>query len=61
MREVMEQLRSSGIDTGGPAPYAVQDGKAFAGQLDRFLARHASTVRPAEACHPQERKRGRRR
>ncbi|ODV42523.1 hypothetical protein AWV79_26245 [Cupriavidus sp. UYMMa02A] len=43
MREVMEQLRSSGIDTGGPAPYAAQDGKAFAGQLDRFLARHAST------------------
>ncbi|WP_427308792.1 YaiI/YqxD family protein [Cupriavidus sp. H39] len=41
MREVMEQLRSSGIDTGGPAPYAAQDGKAFAGQLDRFLARKA--------------------
>ncbi|MDQ0140490.1 YaiI/YqxD family protein [Cupriavidus necator] len=40
MREVMEQLRSSGIDTGGPAPYGAQDGKAFAGQLDRFLARH---------------------
>ncbi|QYY27866.1 MULTISPECIES: YaiI/YqxD family protein [Cupriavidus] len=42
MRDVMEQLRSSGIDTGGPAPYAAQDGKAFAGQLDRFLARHVS-------------------
>ena len=41
MREVMDQLRASGIDTGGPAPYAAQDGKAFAGQLDRFLARHA--------------------
>ncbi|SCU93213.1 conserved hypothetical protein [Cupriavidus necator] len=41
MREVMEQLRSSGVDTGGPAAYAQQDSKAFAGQLDRFLARHA--------------------
>ncbi|WP_439669633.1 YaiI/YqxD family protein [Cupriavidus necator] len=41
MREVLEQLRSSGVDTGGPAPYAPQDSKAFAGQLDRFLARHA--------------------
>ena len=40
MREVMEQLRSSGVDTGGPAAYAQQDSKAFAGQLDRFLARH---------------------
>lgn len=41
MREVMEQLRGSGVDTGGPAPYAPQDSKTFAGQLDRFLARHA--------------------
>ncbi|WP_354681897.1 YaiI/YqxD family protein [Cupriavidus necator] len=41
MREVMDQLRGSGVDTGGPAPYTPQDGKAFAAQLDRFLARHA--------------------
>ncbi|WP_432262347.1 YaiI/YqxD family protein [Cupriavidus sp. TMH.W2] len=41
MREVMDQLRGSGVDTGGPAPYTQQDSKAFAGQLDRFLARHA--------------------
>ena len=41
MREVMEQLRSAGVDTGGPSPYAAQDSKTFAGQLDRFLARHA--------------------
>ncbi|RDK07481.1 YaiI/YqxD family protein [Cupriavidus lacunae] len=40
LREVMDQLRGSGVDTGGPAPYAPQDSKAFAGQLDRFLARH---------------------
>ncbi|CAG2153101.1 hypothetical protein LMG31506_04744 [Cupriavidus yeoncheonensis] len=47
MREVMEQLRSAGVDTGGPAPYAAQDSKTFAGQLDRFLARHA---RPGAAA-----------
>lgn len=41
MREVLDQLRGSGVDTGGPAPYTPQDGKAFAGQLDRFLTRHA--------------------
>lgn len=40
MRDVMDQLRSSGVATGGPAPYTPQDGKTFAGQLDRFLARH---------------------
>ncbi|WP_455286782.1 YaiI/YqxD family protein [Cupriavidus necator] len=41
MRDVMDQLRGSGVDTGGPTPYAPQDSKAFAGQLDRFLARYA--------------------
>ncbi|WP_322061014.1 YaiI/YqxD family protein [Paraburkholderia sp. J63] len=40
MRDVMDQLRNAGIDTGGPAPFSARDGKAFAGQLDRFLARH---------------------
>ncbi|WP_042300427.1 YaiI/YqxD family protein [Paraburkholderia kururiensis] len=40
MREVMDQLRSSGVGTGGPAPYTANDSKTFAGQLDRFLARH---------------------
>lgn len=41
MRDVMDQLRTSGIPTGGPAPYMANDSKAFAGQLDRFLARHS--------------------
>src|ERR1700754_621793 len=40
MRDMMEQLRSTGIDTGGPAPFSTRDGKTFAAQLDRFLARH---------------------
>jgi len=42
MRDVMDQLRSAGVATGGPAPYTAQDSKAFAGQLDRFLARRAT-------------------
>lgn len=43
MRDVLDQLRGSGVATGGPAPYTPQDGKAFAGQLDRFLARQAKS------------------
>ena len=43
MRDVMDQLRSSGVETGGPAPYTQNDSKAFAGQLDRFLARHRAS------------------
>ncbi|RQS63617.1 YaiI/YqxD family protein [Burkholderia sp. Bp8963] len=45
MRAMLDQLRSTGIDTGGPAPYSARDSKAFAAQLDRFLARHGT--RPA--------------
>jgi uncharacterized protein len=40
MRDVMDQLRSTGIETGGPPPYSTRDSNTFAGQLDRFLARH---------------------
>ncbi|MEK6422040.1 MAG: YaiI/YqxD family protein [Burkholderia gladioli] len=47
MRAMLDQLRGSGVDTGGPAPYSPQDGKAFASQLDRFLARHAAPRDPA--------------
>ncbi|MBN3856942.1 YaiI/YqxD family protein [Paraburkholderia sp. Ac-20340] len=43
MRDVMEQLRSTGIETGGPAPFSTRDSNTFASQLDRFLARHAAS------------------
>jgi uncharacterized protein YaiI (UPF0178 family) len=36
---MMDHLRSTGVDTGGPSPYSPRDGKNFAAQLDRFLAR----------------------
>ncbi len=38
MRDFMESLRSSGINTGGPAALAARDIQAFANQLDGFLA-----------------------
>jgi len=39
MRDFMDILRSSGVDTGGPASFSRADRKAFADQLDRLLAR----------------------
>ncbi|WP_028116028.1 YaiI/YqxD family protein [Ferrimonas senticii] len=39
MRDFMDTLRSSGIQSGGPAPLGVQDRREFAAQLDRYLAR----------------------
>ena len=38
MRDLLDSLRSSGIDTGGQAPFSQGDRKAFADQLDRLLA-----------------------
>lgn len=41
MRKFMEELRSGGVDTGGPAPFGQADRQQFANQLDRHLRRHA--------------------
>ena len=38
MRDFMETLRASGIQTGGPAALSQADRQAFANQLDRLLA-----------------------
>jgi len=40
MRDFMDALRSSGVDTGGPPALGQADRQAFANSLDRFLARH---------------------
>ncbi len=37
MRDFMDTLRSSGVDTGGPAAFSPSDRQAFANQLDRYL------------------------
>ncbi|MEJ2529434.1 MAG: YaiI/YqxD family protein [Gammaproteobacteria bacterium] len=43
MRDFMDSLRSSGINTGGPAALNQNDRKAFADELDRFLAKHSGS------------------
>ena len=40
MRDFMDTLRASGIDTGGPATLNSRDIQGFANQLDKFLAQH---------------------
>jgi uncharacterized protein YaiI (UPF0178 family) len=39
MRNFMDELRGSGVDTGGPASFNHSDRQAFANELDRFLTR----------------------
>ena len=40
MRDFMETLRSSGIQSGGPPAFNQNDRKAFADQLDKYLSKH---------------------
>ena len=37
LRNFMDELRGTGIDTGGHAPFHARDRQAFANQLDRWL------------------------
>ena len=39
MRDFMDTLRASGIDTGGPSAFSQADRKVFAGELDKLLHR----------------------
>jgi len=39
MRDFMDTLRSSGIETGGPSALSQSDRQAFANQLDTFLSK----------------------
>lgn len=47
MRNFMDQLRGSGVQTGGPEALHARDHAAFANQLDRLLARQRRTPPPA--------------
>jgi uncharacterized protein YaiI (UPF0178 family) len=40
VRNMLDELRGCGIETGGPAAFGACDKQAFANQLDRFLAKH---------------------
>jgi hypothetical protein len=39
LRDFMDTLRASGVDTGGPAAFGQRERQAFANALDRWLAR----------------------
>jgi uncharacterized protein YaiI (UPF0178 family) len=41
MRNMLDELRSTGVATGGPAPLSLADRNAFANQLDKFLTASA--------------------
>ena len=45
MRDFMDTMRASGEMTGGPSALSKSERKAFAGELDRFLARRARQSR----------------
>ena len=44
MRDFLDNLRASGIDTGGPPALSQSDRNAFANQLDKLLAKNMSTA-----------------
>jgi uncharacterized protein YaiI (UPF0178 family) len=43
MRNFMDGLRGSGVETGGPPAFSQGDRREFANQLDKFLAKHQVT------------------
>jgi uncharacterized protein YaiI (UPF0178 family) len=57
LRKFADELRGSGIETGGPPPFSQSDRQAFANQLDRILTRYHQTESDAEnqALQSQER------
>jgi len=44
MRDFLDNLRGSGIDTGGPPALSQGDRKNFANHLDKILTRHAGNA-----------------
>ena len=44
MRNFMDSLRSSGVETGGPPSFSQSDRQSFANQLDKFLAKHGKMI-----------------
>ena len=49
MRDFMDTLRASGVQTGGPPALSQGDRKAFADQLDRLLTRLGGVVPPSRS------------
>jgi uncharacterized protein YaiI (UPF0178 family) len=46
MRNVLDELRGCGVETGGPPPLSPSDRQAFANRLDAFLTRHTPRSPP---------------
>ena len=44
VRDFMDALRESGVDTGGPPALSQSDRKTFADNLDKFLARQVKNI-----------------
>jgi len=44
MRDFLDSMRASGIDTGGPPALSQSDRKAFAGHLDKLLSKHQANA-----------------
>lgn len=42
MRDFMDVMRGSGVQSGGQAPYGKSERQSFANQLDKFLSKHFS-------------------
>jgi hypothetical protein len=43
MRDFLDTMRASGVDTGGPPPLSQRDRQDFANNLDRLLTKYART------------------
>ena len=46
MRDFMDSLRSSGVNTGGPPPLGPKDQQAFANQLDKIVTKYLNRANP---------------
>lgn len=44
MRDFLDTMRASGVDTGGPSPLTDKDNKKFADSLDRILTQNKKLV-----------------
>tara|TARA_R110002096_G_scaffold14915_15_gene52645 strand:+ start:201 stop:656 length:456 start_codon:yes stop_codon:yes gene_type:complete len=42
MRDFMDVMRGSGVQSGGQAPYGKSERQSFANQLDKFLSKYSS-------------------
>ena len=44
VRNFLDELRSGGVNTGGPPAFSQRERQVFANQLDRLLAKHVKAT-----------------